>query len=63
MSHLAYPSTGTFENNGACPATHPVKVPQLFFETIWDTKKFNDKALWPEDGSQPFVWSSGDPYV
>jgi hypothetical protein len=27
---------------------------------VWDTKKFNDKSLWPSDGSQPFVWSSGD---
>ncbi|KAF2796880.1 hypothetical protein K505DRAFT_372881 [Melanomma pulvis-pyrius CBS 109.77] len=60
MSHVAYPQSGTFETNGPCPATHPVKVPQLFYEVIWDTTKFNDKALWPEDGSQPFVWSFGD---
>jgi len=60
MSHIAYPSTGTFENNGPCPATHPVRIPQLFFETIWDTTKFNAKELWTEDGSQPFVWSQGD---
>jgi hypothetical protein len=24
------------------------------------TTEFNDKALWPEDGSQPFVWSTDD---
>ncbi|KAF4617951.1 hypothetical protein G7Y89_g15031 [Cudoniella acicularis] len=60
MSHVAYPSSGTFENNGPCPSTHPVKIPQLFYETIWDTRKFNDKSLWPADGSQPFVWSYGD---
>jgi len=30
------------------------------YETIWDTNQFNDKFLWPEDGSQPFVWSFGD---
>jgi len=60
MSHVAYPSSGTFESNGPCPASHPVKIPQLFFEVIWDTTKFNDKSLWPEDGSQPFVWSYGD---
>ncbi|KAF2822494.1 hypothetical protein CC86DRAFT_357397 [Ophiobolus disseminans] len=60
MAHVAYPSSGTFENNGPCPATHPVKLPQLFFEIIFDTTKFNDKSLWPEDGSQPFVWSFGD---
>ena len=59
MSHVVYPTSGTFESNGPCPATHPVKIPQLFFEVIWDTTKFNDKALWPDKG-QPFVWSQGD---
>ncbi len=52
--HTAYPS------GGACPSTHPVTVPQLFFETIWDTTPFSDKKLWPDDGSQPFYWSMGD---
>jgi hypothetical protein len=60
MSHVAYPSSGTFESNGPCPASHPVKIPQVFFEVIWDTTRFNSKDLWPEDGSQPFVWSQGD---
>lgn len=59
-SHVAYPSSGTFESNGPCPATHPVKIPQLFFEVIWDTAQFNNPADWPTDGSQPFVWSFGD---
>ncbi|KAK4162425.1 hypothetical protein QBC43DRAFT_321910 [Cladorrhinum sp. PSN259] len=59
-SHVAYPTTGTFESNGPCPSTHPVKIPQLFYEVIWDTTKFNKKEMWPEDGSQPFVWSQGD---
>ncbi|KAH8594064.1 hypothetical protein B0O99DRAFT_652947 [Bisporella sp. PMI_857] len=54
-SHVAYPARGS-----ACPATHPVEIPQVFIETIWDTGKF-DKSLWPEDGSQPFVFSQGDP--
>lgn len=61
MSHVAYPTSGTFETGGPCPPTHPVRIPQLFYEVIWDTTKFNDKSLWPEDGSQPFVWSNGDP--
>lgn len=30
-------------------------------EVIWDTTGFNDKSQWPEDGSQPFVLSTGDP--
>lgn len=58
--HVAYPESGTFESNGPCPATHPVKIPQLMLETVWDTRKFNNKGDWPADGSQPFVWSTGD---
>ena len=60
MRHVAYPSSGTFESDGPCPSTHPVKIPQLFYETVWDTKQFNDKSIWPTDGSQPFEWSFGD---
>ncbi|KAF1998497.1 hypothetical protein P154DRAFT_602955 [Amniculicola lignicola CBS 123094] len=58
--HVAYPESGTFESGGPCPATHPVRLPQLLLETVWDTKAFNNKADWPADGSQPFAWSSGD---
>jgi hypothetical protein len=58
--HVSYPATGTFESGGACPSTHPVRLPQLLLETVWDTRQFNNKADWPTDGSQPFVWSSGD---
>lgn len=58
-SHLAYP-TPAFEANGACPDTHPVTIPQVMYEIVWDTKPFNDAELWPEDGSQPFVYSFGD---
>lgn len=57
---MAYPSTGTFESTGGCPASHPVRLPQLMYEVMWDTTQFNDPALWPEDGSQPFVYSMGD---
>ncbi|KAK0108199.1 hypothetical protein ONS95_003021 [Cadophora gregata] len=60
MSHMSYPETGTFESAGPCPASHPVRTSQVMFEVIWDTKPFNDKSIWPEDGSQPFVWSFGD---
>lgn len=60
IDHMSYPAQGTFESQGPCPATHPVHVPQLMYETVWDTSKFNDPADWPEDGSQPFYWSMGD---
>ncbi|RFU27081.1 hypothetical protein B7463_g9245, partial [Scytalidium lignicola] len=48
-------------SGGPCPSTHPVKIPQVFYEVVWDTTQFNDPSLWPTDGSQPFVWSYGDP--
>ena len=56
QSHM-YSTTkkGTFVEAGPCPSTHPVRMPQLAYETIWDTTKFNNKADWPADGSQPFV--------
>ncbi|KAI1810438.1 hypothetical protein GGS20DRAFT_186397 [Poronia punctata] len=59
-SHVAYPETGTFESGGECPSSHPVKLPQVMYEVMWDTTQFNDLNLWLEDGSQPFVWSTGD---
>lgn len=59
-THVAYPPKGTFDNNAACPSTHPVKIPQVMYEVMWDTRPFNDESIWPEDGSQPFVWSTND---
>ncbi|KAK0622077.1 hypothetical protein B0T17DRAFT_494747 [Bombardia bombarda] len=62
QDHIAYPTTGpsSFATTSTCPATHPVKIPQLMLEIVWDTTGFNDRSEWPEDGSQPFVLSTGD---
>jgi hypothetical protein len=30
------------------------------YEVIYETAPFNDVSLWPEDGSQPFLYSFGD---
>jgi hypothetical protein len=46
---------GHFLEAGPCPPTHPVRVPQVAYETLWNTTAFAD--MWPKDGSQPFVWS------
>jgi hypothetical protein len=62
-SHVAYPSSGTFESSGPCPSTHPVKLPQVMYEVIWDTREFNDKSIWPTDGTNPLVYSMGDGYA
>ncbi|KAK4225446.1 hypothetical protein QBC38DRAFT_368703 [Podospora fimiseda] len=64
-SHVAYPITGphTFTatgTGGKCPESHPVRIPQLMLEIVWDTTAFNDPNDWPEDGSQPFLLSTGD---
>ncbi|KAK7942617.1 uncharacterized protein PG986_011730 [Apiospora aurea] len=32
----------------------------VMYEVMWDTREFNDKSTWPEDGSQPFVYSMND---
>jgi len=52
-------SIGLFFHKGACPSTHPVRVPTVLYETHWDTAFFKD--MWPKDGSQPLVLSMGDP--
>ncbi|KAJ3578892.1 hypothetical protein NPX13_g1673 [Xylaria arbuscula] len=60
QDHMYNTNKGAFTPAGACPASHPVRMPQLAYETMWDTRPFNNKADWPADGSQPFVWSYQD---
>ena len=55
QSHVANPTAGPWafsgtSTGGACPSTHPVKIPQLMLEIVWDTTGFNDKNDWPTDG-------------
>lgn len=60
QSHMFNTAGEAFSVARPCPASHPVRMPQLALETMWDTTPFNDRSLWPEDGSQPFVWSHDD---
>jgi len=60
QDHMYNTVKGGFINAGACPSTHPIRMPQVAYETMWNTTGFNDKSLWPADGSQPFVWSFDD---
>src|SRR3954469_21703023 len=55
QSHMYSTTRGGFLEAGPCPASHPVRVPQVAYETMWKTQDFKD--MWPKDGSQPFVWS------
>lgn len=50
-SHVAYPSV---IHDGRCPPTHPVKLPIVFFETIYNTQTFKDVP-------GQYVMSNGDP--
>lgn len=77
QSHVAY-STIPFEpyyeplpqgpvtpasERGQCPDTHPVHLPQLMYEVMWDTRPYNNEFFWKEDGSQPFVYAQGGALV
>ncbi|OAL53827.1 hypothetical protein IQ07DRAFT_501979 [Pyrenochaeta sp. DS3sAY3a] len=62
-AHVVHPVSGPAAFpvvNITCPASHPVHVPQLMYEVMWDTTSFNNKDDWPLDGSQPFVLSNND---
>lgn len=50
-AHVAFP---TELQGGYCPDTHPVYLPILFYETIWNTQQFNTI-------SGQFIFANGDP--
>lgn len=46
---------------GKCPASHPIKIPQVMLEIMWDTSGFNGPDDWPVDkNEQPLYLSTGD---
>ncbi|KAF2196779.1 hypothetical protein GQ43DRAFT_240083 [Delitschia confertaspora ATCC 74209] len=57
QSHVAYGSGSGANGGGSCPSTHPVKLPQIMYELMWNVTEFSDKNLWPTDGSKPFIYS------
>jgi len=57
QSHVAYGQGAGATGGGACPSTHPKKLPQIMYELMWNVTTFADKSLWPTDGSPPFVYS------
>jgi hypothetical protein len=72
QSHVAYaeipyePYVEPFtpvEQRGKCPEGFPVMLPQVMYEVMFDTVPFNQKELWGQNGTQPFVFSMGDAYV
>ncbi|KAI0206595.1 hypothetical protein F4808DRAFT_466616 [Astrocystis sublimbata] len=57
QSHVAYSSGFGATGGGACPGTHPVKLPQIMYELMWDVREFADSADFPTDGSNPYIYS------
>jgi len=58
-SHMAYePGSNVFAGS-RCPASHPIRVPQVMYEIMYNTSQFNDKKYFA-GGKQPFVYSFGD---
>ncbi|KAK1750407.1 hypothetical protein QBC47DRAFT_365294 [Echria macrotheca] len=58
QSHMYNTVKEAFQNSGPCPASHPIRVPQVAYETLWDTRPF--ASIWPKDGRNPLVLSNGD---
>ncbi|OIW31843.1 hypothetical protein CONLIGDRAFT_242736 [Coniochaeta ligniaria NRRL 30616] len=54
QSHVAYSSGSGATGGGNCPATHPVKLPQIMYEVMWNISTFLDKSTW---AAKPFVYS------
>jgi len=50
-SHVAYP------DGSNCPSSHPVQLPHLFYEVLYNVNLFKDK--WHGNG-HPFVLAQGD---
>jgi len=54
QTHVAYPIERP--DGGNCPPTHPVRLPNLFFEAFYSVSQFPHGT-----GRQPFVLGNGDP--
>ncbi|KAF2261876.1 hypothetical protein CC78DRAFT_619067 [Lojkania enalia] len=57
QSHMYATTKEAFQEAGPCPASHPVRMPQLAYETLWDTTQFN--SMWPSGAENPFVLGFG----
>ncbi|KAK3367942.1 hypothetical protein B0H63DRAFT_536081 [Podospora didyma] len=59
-SHVAYAPGSAALAGDKCPASHPVRIPQVMYEIMYDTSSFADPAYY-KGGKQPLVYSTGDP--
>lgn len=58
--HVAYAPGNSALADDKCPNTHPVRIPQVMYEVMFDTLQFTNPEYF-KDGNQPFVYSFGDP--
>jgi hypothetical protein len=58
-SHVAYAPGNSNLASDKCPATHPVRIPQVMYEVMYDTSEFANPEYY-KDGKQPLVYSFGD---
>lgn len=58
-SHVTY-QTGSALAGDKCPASHPVRIPQVMYEIMYDTSGFANPNYY-KNGKQPLVYSFGDP--
>ncbi|KAF8851229.1 hypothetical protein BDZ45DRAFT_707979 [Acephala macrosclerotiorum] len=58
-SHVAY-APGSVLAGHKCPSTHPVRIPQVMYEVMYDTSGFADPKYF-KNGKQPLLHSFGDP--
>jgi hypothetical protein len=49
QSHMKYSGTGA-SGGGSCPSSHPVKVPQVMYELMWDLRQI-PADWWPTSGN------------
>lgn len=61
-SHMAYSPDGKAFAGSTCPSSHPVRIPGVMYEIMWDTSAFNNPKYF-QNGKQPLVYAFGDTYV
>ncbi|KAL8377274.1 hypothetical protein RB595_008113 [Gaeumannomyces hyphopodioides] len=58
-SHVVY-QAGSALAGDQCPSTHPVRIPQVMYEVMYDTSGAFANPKYYKDGKQPLVYSYGD---
>ncbi|KAF2440173.1 hypothetical protein P171DRAFT_501176 [Karstenula rhodostoma CBS 690.94] len=60
-SHVAYAPGNSALAGDKCPSTHPVRIPQVMYEIMYDTSGAMSDPKYFQNGNQPLVYSFGDP--